>query len=772
MSTQDAICATATLAHSLGIPVLPIKDDGTRAPDIRSWRHFQESLPDEILMEVWFDNGQHKGVALVTGQFSGIEALDFDDPNIYDLFKARASEWGISDLLDRVEAGYLETTPRQGHHLLYRPETVARNTRLALRPSDNPQQPKVLIETRGEGGYVVVAPSSGECHATRRPWVLLRGGVECIAEVTDAERDALFELARSFNTYERPVRPVARGAAVQKQGRPGDAYNSRASWDSLLSEHGWTKVRSDGSQDYWAHPGKTGAGHGATTNFNGSDRLYVFTTNSVFDSERSYSKFEAYAILEHSSDFGAAARALAKAGYGALGSFERTDLGNSDRFVEANLDEVRFCHDSGVWLVWDGTRWKEDAGKTQVFQRLRLLLDDMRADAEDLGGAEREAALGWLKTSRSRRVIDATLGLAPRDIRVAACKSDFDADDWVLNVLNGTIDLRSGMLRPHDSTDLLRRRCDVEFIPGARHRKWEAFIDSVTEGDDEYAVFLQKVAGLALLGRNIFERIFILFGPGGTGKSTFLEALKAVLGEYAAAAEPDTFAARMKGRISNDVARMLEYRTAFVSEVGEEDQLAMPLIKQLTGGDSVAARKLYQEAYEGVGKLNVFMAVNQFPKVSTLDSGARRRIVALPFQRVVPEDERDHELKQMFVSKPGMQRAILAWAVEGCVLAQKEGLSPLPAYVAEATSFFWQETNPLSAFVQEQCVLGEKEAIGANDLWEDYEAWCEATRTKRVERSKFHSYLSDFGVTRYRTKSARIYRGIRSGVLTSEKDAA
>jgi len=217
MSTQDAICATATLAHSLSIPVLPVRDDGSRAPDVRSWARFQDSLPDDILVSVWFEREARKGVALVTGQFSGIEALDFDDPDIYGQFKARAADWGLSAVLERIEAGYLEETPRAGHHLLYRPETVGRNTHLALRPADNPQKPKVLIETRGEGGYVVVAPSSGECHATRRPWMLLRGGVECIAEVTDAERDALFELARSFNTYERPVRPVA--SRLLKKGR-------------------------------------------------------------------------------------------------------------------------------------------------------------------------------------------------------------------------------------------------------------------------------------------------------------------------------------------------------------------------------------------------------------------------------------------------------------------------------------------------------------------------------------------------------------------------
>lgn len=772
LQSHLTIYDTAVLAHSQGIPALPIRHDGTKAPDVRSWRKYTGALPDEALIDAWFDARPHEGIALVTGEFSGIEALDFDDPAIYEEFKQRAVEWGLGDVLERMESGYCELTPRQGHHLLYRPQTVGRNTVLAKKPTDNPLKPKTLIETRGEGGYIVVAPSTGACHRVGEPWVLLRGGIEHIAKVADRERDALFEVARSFHTYQRPVKVRRVVSQVESKGRPGDAYNRDAVWDELLTEHGWTRVRDDGVECYWAHPGKTGSGHGATTNFNGSDRLFVFTTNSIFEAGRSYSKFEAYAVLAHDGDFSAAAQTLARQGYGSLPTFERTELGNADRFVEANLDDIRYCHEFSQWLVWDGTHWQLDQNRTLVFQRFRAMLDEMLREAEGLQGDARQPALNWAKASRSRRQVDAALNLAQRDSRIAIRRRDFDADDMVFNVENGTVDLSGGMLQPHERADLLRRLATVKFRPDARDSSWEALIAHVTQGDIEYAHYLQKTAGLALIGRNVFERVFILFGPGRTGKSTFLEGLKAVLGEYATAAEPDTFASRMKGRISNDIARVLEYRTVLVSELGEEDQLAMSLIKQLTGGDTISARLLYHEAEEGVGKLNVFMAVNQFPKVNTLDSGARRRIVSLPFLNVVTEGERDRFLKQYFTTNSGAQEAILAWAVEGCVMAIEEGLDPVPDVVAQAIELFWQEANPLTPFIAEACVLGDEEEMGVSELWDRYEVWCDRTRCRRVERAKFKEYLKDFGVEEKRSKRARRYVGISSDRAWEVRDAA
>jgi putative DNA primase/helicase len=216
----------------------------------------------------------------------------------------------------------------------------------------------------------------------------------------------------------------------------------------------------------------------------------------------------------------------------------------------------------------------------------------------------------------------------------------------------------------------------------------------------------------------------------------------------------------MKGRISNDIARVLNFRTVFVSEVGEEDQLALALIKMLTGGDTVAARQLYKEANEGNGKLNVFMAVNQFPKVSSLDSGARRRLVVLPFTQVVTDSQRDYELKPFLTTDKGARRAILAWAVDGARIALNRGLEPLPEAVRRITDELWVEANPLRSFIDEECHLAGGEVVTSTELWDRYGQWAQQTGARRVERQKFPAYLKDFGVRAERTNSSRRYVGV------------
>lgn len=181
----------------------------------------------------------------------------------------------------------------------------------------NPQgKVKVLIETRGEGGYVVVAPSHGRVHPTGKPYTLLRGGFNTIVTITSEERRALWELARTFDQMPPGQDGDARkNPASAPGGRPGDDFNVRADWRDILQPHGWTLVYQKDGVGYWRRPGKD-RGVSATTNYQDSGLLYVFSTSTDFESERAYSKFSAHALLEHSGDFRTAAKALKRQGYG------------------------------------------------------------------------------------------------------------------------------------------------------------------------------------------------------------------------------------------------------------------------------------------------------------------------------------------------------------------------------------------------------------------------------------------------------------------------
>jgi hypothetical protein len=314
-----AVYRTALVACGVGISVVPIPPDGSKRPACR-WRTYQRRRATLRELARWFRHTR-QGLAFVTGAISGgLEVLDFDTREIYQAWSKRVREAGLAPLHARLTQGYLEATP-QGIHLLYRcPALIEGNQKLARMPVERPQRWKTLIETRGEGGLAVVAPSCGGVHPSGQPYVLLRGGVGTIRTITPAERQALFAVARSFDASPPPppFRPEPTGWSASARlgnqidsARPGDRYNQEASWEEVLVPHGWRLLSTHDGEGYWQRPGKDGPGISATTNYQGSDRLYVFSTSTVFEAGRAYSKFAAYTFLEHQGDFSAAARSLA-----------------------------------------------------------------------------------------------------------------------------------------------------------------------------------------------------------------------------------------------------------------------------------------------------------------------------------------------------------------------------------------------------------------------------------------------------------------------------
>ena len=232
---------------------------------------------------------------------------------VHVTYRDALADHGLADLWRRIVTGYRETTPGGGLHILYRVDGGAArgNRKLAVTAAGEP-----LIETRGEGGFVVTAPSGGRTHPTGKPWKLAQGGPASIAVITAEERDALHAIA-SLLTQATPLPPpLPRTWASPDQGRPGDDFNAKTAWEEILTPHGWRLTRDFGNgANGWCRPGKDGRFVSATTRETGG--LYVFSTTTPFDTEKPYTKFGAYAILEHGGDYTAAAAALRREGYGA-----------------------------------------------------------------------------------------------------------------------------------------------------------------------------------------------------------------------------------------------------------------------------------------------------------------------------------------------------------------------------------------------------------------------------------------------------------------------
>lgn len=294
-------------------------EDGSKRPR-GQWARYMRERATEAQIRAWYEREGCTGLGYVTGAISGfIELLEFDDANVARAYRDLADKVGLGNLFRRIVAGYCEETPGGGWHLVYRVAGgyMEGNTKLAKRPTKLDEQGRVvevktLIETRNEGGYMVAAPSNGTVHPSGKRYNLVRGGVETIATITAAERESLWELARAFDEMprqrdERESRLAGQGHGDGNGDRPGDVLAERLSWGEILEPWGWRLVFQRGKAAYWRRPGKDG-GISASTDFRGSDYLYVFSTSTVFDHERGYSKFSVWGLLNYDSDYSVAAR--------------------------------------------------------------------------------------------------------------------------------------------------------------------------------------------------------------------------------------------------------------------------------------------------------------------------------------------------------------------------------------------------------------------------------------------------------------------------------
>jgi len=313
------ILRTALEFAANGICAVPVATDGSKRPALTNWKQYQDRLPTPEELLTWFSNAE--GVGVICGKVSGnLEMLELEGRAVADKLhldlKEMAHNAGLSDVWDRINNGYVEVTPSGGLHWLYRIDgEVPGNTKLARRPGENGGV-DVLAETRGEGGFVIVAPTNGTCHPSGGAWSMLVGNAKSIPTLTVAERDQLHKLFVTFDAIPKND-AITEDIKTKSEGlTPGDDYNAKVTWEQILEPLGWSKVYTTRDKvSAWRRPGKND-GISATTNHAGNDKFFVFSTSTQFESERSYSKFAIFTLVEHGGDFTASARALRAQGYG------------------------------------------------------------------------------------------------------------------------------------------------------------------------------------------------------------------------------------------------------------------------------------------------------------------------------------------------------------------------------------------------------------------------------------------------------------------------
>ncbi len=435
-----------------------------------------------------------------------------------------------------------------------------------------------------------------------------------------------------------------------------------------------------------------------------------------------------------------------------------TDLGNAERLIAAHGEDLRFCAQLGGWLVWDGRRWARDM-TGEVQRKAQGVVRALYAEAASCNDGDRRREIARFarsceNASRQRAMLD----LAWSQLGICVLPDGFDADPWLFNCANGTLDLRTGGLRPHAREDLLTVLCPVNYNPEAKADRWFEFEMQISGGDINLVCHKQRAFGYALTGMTTEQCLFILFGTGANGKSTELGVIRQVLGDdYALHTPTETLLVNSRGSgIPNDVARLrgARYVTAVEAEGGR--RLAESLIKQMTGGDPIAARFMRAEWFEFMPTHKLFLAVNHKPIIRGGDHGIWRRIRLWPYTTTIAEADQDKDLPDKLHAEA---EGILAWLVEGCLEWRRLGLG-MPDSVAAATENYRAEMDVVGGFIAEMCVEGPGVTVGARELYDAYAGWAEASGEHPLTKTAFGLRLQERGLEHTRARAARGWRGI------------
>lgn len=438
--------------------------------------------------------------------------------------------------------------------------------------------------------------------------------------------------------------------------------------------------------------------------------------------------------------------------------FGLSDLGNARRLVHFHGKDLRYCFPWARWFHYDGQRFNEDITGELMrrAQDIPARIHTEAAEAED--PSDRKKLGAWSLRSESNTVLRATIEQAKALPGIPVKPDEFDADPWLLNTLNGTLDLRTSKLREHRREDFLTKLAPVEYDPDAECPTFLTFLDRIMGHNQALIAFLQRLVGYSLTGITSERVIAILWGSGRNGKSTLLETIREMVGDYGARTPTESLMVKREGAISNDIARLRGARFVSASESEEGKRLAESLIKDLTGGDTITARFMRSEFFEFKPQFKIWLATNHKPVVKGTDKGIWDRIRLIPFATRITDEELDRNLlDKLRAELPG----ILAWAVRGCQEWQHEGLGT-PEEVKVATEEYRADMDAIGQFIEECCDvrLTAKSTSGA--LYERYKAWCDANQENRIGQRAFGLRLQERGFTNCKgTGGVRCWAGVQ-----------
>ncbi|WP_461004695.1 phage/plasmid primase, P4 family [Trueperella pyogenes] len=807
---MTAIHARAQELHQAGVSIMPIlpadPQHGDKRPAL-SWKRLQTDRLTTSEVDQWFKDGRY-GIGVIMGEISNdlmMIELEGRAAHLLGELTQTATQSGLSELWARM-FGWCETTPSGGYHwYIYAPGNPSGNRKLA-----RTREGMVLAETRENGGYSVVAPLDGATyhHTSSGAWKTLTGGPTKAGVFTLDELDDLLAVFRTIDETPTPAAPPAHTMPAYTPSAerdpyagltPGDDFEDQTSWADILTPHGWTQVFTRGQETFWRRPDKQ-AGVSASTGHAGDrDRIYVWSTSTVFEAETPYTKFAAYALLEHDGDYTKAAKHLSAKGYGKQAehprdttgldayiqrltnqpavagepadivdletgeiltvtepdTYTRTDDGNALRFADAYRHSFKYIPERKTWAHWDGHKWDIEGGDAAAIEAARTLARTLPTDDK-------------ADENHRRRSLNAS---AIRNMLTLACNTPgiytpltrFDADPYLLNTPAGTVNLKTGKLTPPNPTTLCLRATTIAPDPTMPTPRWNSFIDQIFMNDTALVAYIQRFFGQAIIGETKEQLLPFFYGTGANGKTTMLNVIQNILGTgqtgYSTTSPAEILTSA--NRHPTEIAALSGVRLAVISELEEGQRIAEAKAKELTGGDNLTARFMGKDFFTFQPTHTIAALTNNMLETSGGGSAALwRRVRLIPFLYVVPKKDRNPHLEQDLMEEaPG----ILSWLTQGAIDYLNGGLAE-PASVRTATADYEADQNTVRQFLHEVCTLHETNRdlfqVPVPKLRDAYERWCERAGYTAVNQIVFGRRMKREGFETRATHGTRFYAGI------------
>jgi len=630
-----------------------------------------------------------------------------------------------------------ESRPGRGHYLVRAPEAPLRaRCRVDLAPG-------VAVDLRcGGRSQIVVEPSR---HATGAHYTWVRRLLADLGRLPELPEALLAPIVEQAG--EERQRPNGRGNGADHEGGPipeGERNATLASYAGAMRRRGMA-------------PEEILAGLQAINSRRCDPPL---PDDEVARIARSVGRYEPAGGVPHpDTEDGPAS--------------DVSDVANARRLADAHGCDLRYVRGIG-WLAWDGRRWSAEDGEHEALRRASTLgrivqreaAQALEAASQTADEAQRERLEKqaerlhrWARDSEREQRIRAALALA-RPL-LALGPDALDARPWLLTVANGTVDLRTGELRPHRRDDYLTRLTPVRYDPHARSEEWERVLDRALP-DAEVREWLQRAAGYTACGETGEDVLLLIHGLTRTAKGTIQGAIAAALGEYAVTAGLEDLAERKHrdGRAPRpELVRLRGARMVSIYETGRAMRLDHELVKTLAGSDPITARGLHRDPITFRPEATVWLATNHRPRVDADDDALWERLREVPFEVQIPENERDRTLRARLADPEASGPAVLAWIAAGARRWQAEGLAA-PEAVRGATRAYRAEADRIGAWVGACCLLRADAWTTAASLRESYDQWCRAEGERPLGGQRWREALRGLGCEAERRYRGRGWRGI------------